>query len=66
MEHTPVVPQGALALVRSGALYWDEMSDVWFHPWGGGPRIVGHTSVAGPGGDPNSDTAAWFEASGPD
>ena len=37
--------------------------DVWFHPWGGDPRIVGHNSAAGPGGDPNGDTAAWFEGS---
>jgi len=35
--------------------------DVWFHPWGGDPRIVGHDSEAGPGGDPNGDTAVWFE-----
>ncbi len=53
---------GALALVRSGAIYLDPATlDVWFHPWGGEPRIVGHNSVAGPGGDPNGDTAAWFE-----
>ena len=54
--------RGALALVRSGAVYLDPATnDVWFHPWGGDPRIVGHDSAAGPGGDPNGDTAAWFE-----
>ena len=54
--------RGALALVRSGAVYLDPATgDVWFHPWGGEPRIVGHNSAAGPGGDPNGDTAAWFE-----
>lgn len=54
--------EGALALVRSGAVYLDPWTgDVWFHPWGGKPRIVGHNSEAGPGGDPNGDTAAWFE-----
>jgi hypothetical protein len=36
---------------------------VWFHPWGGDPRIVGYNSAAGPGGDPNGDTAVWFEES---
>jgi hypothetical protein len=56
--------KGALALVRSGAVYQDPATgDVWFHPWGGDPRIVGHNSEAGPGGDPNGDTAAWFEGS---
>jgi hypothetical protein len=60
-----VVSQGgALALVRSGALYMDpKTGDVWFHPWGGEPRIVGRNSEAGPGGDPNGDTAVWFEGS---
>jgi hypothetical protein len=60
-----VIPQkGALALVRSGALYADPATgDVWFHPWGGHPRIVGRDSEAGPGGDPDGDTAAWFEES---
>lgn len=60
-----VVPQrGALALVRSGAVYLDPATgDVWFHPWGGNPRVVGHNSEAGPGGDPNGDTAVWFEGS---
>jgi len=53
---------GTLALVRSGALYLDPATgDVWFHPWGGDPRVVGHHSAWGPGGDPNGDTAAWFE-----
>jgi hypothetical protein len=53
---------GALALVRSGALYSDPATDdVWFHPWGGEPRVVGHGSSAGPGGDPNGYTAAWFD-----
>lgn len=53
---------GALALVRTGAVYVDPATDdVWFHPWGGDPRVVGHNSAAGPGGDPNGDTAAWFE-----
>src|SRR5262245_9116707 len=60
-----VIPQeGALALVRSGAVYLDPATgDVWFHPWGGEPRIVGHNSDAGPGGDPDGDIAAWFEGS---
>ncbi len=70
VEQTPVelMPRdgeafwGALALVRSGAVYLDPATgDVWFHPWGGEPRIVGHNSNVGPGGDPNGDTAAWFE-----
>lgn len=53
---------GALALVRNGALYSDPAThDVWFHPWGGEPRVVGHGSSAGPGGDPNGYTAAWFD-----
>lgn len=62
-----VAPQlGALALVRSGAVYLDPATgDVWFHPWGADPRIVGRDSRAGPGGDPNGDTAAWFEGSDP-
>jgi hypothetical protein len=56
----PVV--GALALVRNGAVYSDPATgEVWFHPWGGRPRIVGSGSSAGPGGDPNGYTAAWFE-----
>lgn len=56
--------EGALALVRSGAVYVDPWTgDVWFHPWGGKPRIVGRDSDAGPGGDPNGDTAVWFEGS---
>jgi hypothetical protein len=55
--------QGVLALVRSGAVYLDPATgDVWFHPWGGHPRVVGHDSQAGPGGDPNGDTAVWFDA----
>ena len=58
---------GALALVRSGAVYVDDpVGDVWFHPWGGEPRIVGHDSEAGPGGDPNGDIAVWFEGSDAD
>jgi hypothetical protein len=61
-----VTLKGALALVRSGAVYRDPATgDVWFHPWGGDPRIVGHNSAAGPGGDPNGDTAVWFEGSDP-
>lgn len=56
--------KGALALVRSGALYLHPATgDVWFHPWGGDPRIVGHNSEAGPGGDPDGDTATWFDGS---
>lgn len=59
--------RGALALVRSGAVYLDPATgDVWFHPWGGDPRIVGHDSAMGPGGDPDGDTAVWFERSGVD
>jgi hypothetical protein len=54
--------KGALALVRSGAVYLNPATyEVWFHPWGGAPRIVGRHSAAGPGGDPNGDTAAWFD-----
>ena len=53
---------GVLALVRTGAVYRDPATDdVWFHPWNGEPRVVGHGSAAGPGGDPRGDTAAWFE-----
>jgi hypothetical protein len=72
VERTPVeigelngdTMTGALALVRSGALYADPATgDVWFHPWGGDPRMVGRNSKAGPGGDPNGDTAVWFEGS---
>lgn len=56
--------KGAFALVRRGAVYADPATgDVWFHPWGGNPRIVGHNSEAGPGGDPSGDTAVWFEGS---
>jgi hypothetical protein len=63
-EGTVTPQRGALALVRSGAVYTDPATgDVWFHPWGGDPRIVGRNSKAGPGGDPNGDTAAWFEGS---
>lgn len=55
---------GILTLVRSGALYLDPATgDVWFHPWGGTPRIVGHNSDTGPSGDPDGDTAAWFDGS---
>jgi hypothetical protein len=63
VEQTAVrVQSGTLALVRSGALYnGQDTRDVWFHPWGGEPRIVGHNSIVGPGGDPNGDTAVWFD-----
>ena len=66
VEQTPVDvwdgEGGDLALVRTGALYRDQANnDVWFHPWGGEPRIVGRDSREGPGGDPNGDLAAWFE-----
>lgn len=51
-----------LSLVRTGALYLDPVNDdVWFHPWGGEPRVVGSGSAAGPGGDPEGDLSAWFE-----
>ncbi len=51
-----------LALVRDGALYDDPRSgDVWFHPWGGEPRVVGHDAETGPGGDSEGVVAAWFE-----
>ena len=64
VEQTPVKRMGALALVRTGAVYQDPAtSDVWFQPWGGDPRVVGHGVSAGPGGDPEGDTAAWFEGS---
>ena len=53
---------GVLTLVRTGALYRDPASDdVWFHPWGGQPRIVGSQSTNGPAGDVQGDLAAWFE-----
>lgn len=53
---------GALALVRGGVLYRDPATnDVWFHPWGGDARVVGRHSRTGPSGDPQRDTAAWFE-----
>ncbi len=60
---TPVrIEPGTLAVVRSGALYNEQGTfDVWLHPWSGDPRIVGHNSKAGPGGDPNGDTAVWFD-----
>ena len=68
VEQTPVElfdsdgRSGVLALVRTGALYRDPATDdVWFHPWGGAPRVIGHDSPAGPGGDPGGDVAAWFE-----
>jgi hypothetical protein len=65
VEQTPVeIGGGALALVRSGAVYLHPSTgDVWFQPWGGEARIVGHSSSNGPGGDPNGDTAAWFDDS---
>ena len=41
---------GVLALVRNGALYGDPArGDVWYHPWGGRPRVVGH-----------SETGSWW------
>lgn len=70
MERTPVElvadhfegVGSVFALVRHGAVYRDPATDdVWFHPWGGRPRVVGRGSEAGPGGDPDSDVAAWFE-----
>ena len=52
-----------LALVQGGALYRDpDLGDVWYHPWGGRPRVVGH-SETGPGGDPTGAVAAWFDGS---
>jgi hypothetical protein len=55
---------GVLALVRRGALYNDSVThDIWFHPWGGEPRVVGHGSFEGPSGDPMGNVAAWFEGS---
>jgi hypothetical protein len=54
--------QVALALVRRGVLYNDPSTgDVWFHPWSGGPRVIGRGSVEGPGGDPDGSIAVWFE-----
>jgi hypothetical protein len=65
-EGTVEPAHGALALVRTGALYLDPATgDVWFHPWDGEPRIVGRDSAVGPGGDPHGDTAAWFESDDP-
>jgi hypothetical protein len=61
VEATPVEIE-ALALVRTGALYLDPRTDeVWFHPWGGKPHVVGHNSLVGPGGDPFGDTAVWLD-----
>ena len=58
---------GALALVRSGALYWTpRRATCGSTPGTASPRIVGHDSEAGPGGDPNGDIAAWFEGSDAD
>lgn len=63
VEQTPAKVQ-SLALVQTGALYLTPATgEVWFHPWGRDPRIVGHDVIAGPGGDPEGVTAAWFEAS---
>lgn len=51
-----------LALVRDGALYDEPRTgDLWFHPWGGEPRVVGHDTETGPGGDAEGVVAAWFE-----
>jgi hypothetical protein len=67
VEQVPVdllTAQGSssIALVQHGVLYQDPVRhDVWFHPWGGRPRVVGHDSKVGPGGDANGTTAAWFE-----
>lgn len=56
------VTRPRLALVRTGALYWSpETGDIWFHPWGGRPRVVGRGTTTGPGGDPEGDVAAWFD-----
>ncbi|HUR13489.1 MAG TPA: hypothetical protein VM097_03230 [Mycobacteriales bacterium] len=53
---------GKLALVRTGAVYRDPATNnIWFHPWGGSPRVVGHGTPSGPGGDPQGDVAAWFD-----
>ena len=65
----PVDPLGgppraahALALAGNGALFVDPAAgDVWFQPWQGVPRVVGHRSRYGPGADPDGTTAAWFE-----
>lgn len=52
----------ALVLAGNGALYLDPVTgDVWFQPWQGEPRVVGHGSRHGPGADPDGTTAAWFE-----
>lgn len=62
-EQTPVhmTDPGVLALVRDGALYtYVESGVVWYHPWGGDPRVIGR-SRNGASGDPNSSIAAWFE-----
>ncbi|HVE64737.1 MAG TPA: hypothetical protein VNB94_13175 [Mycobacteriales bacterium] len=68
----PAVPLSAgsegrgalLTLVRTGALYFDAAHDeVWFHPWGGDPRVVGRNATHGPVGDHDGDLAAWFEGS---
>jgi hypothetical protein len=60
-RRNPSAAAGVLALVRGGAVYRDPTGDdVWFHPWDGEPHIIGH-AVTGPGGDPESDVAAWFE-----
>lgn len=55
-----------LTLVRTGALYQSQAStDIWFHPWGGEPRVVGQAALTGGpwngAGDPSGDLGAWFE-----
>lgn len=57
----PGTTQPHLALVRTGALYRSaKTGEVWFHPWGGEPRVVGRSTAAGPGGDAEGDVAVWF------
>ncbi|GAB3022099.1 hypothetical protein GCM10011376_27200 [Nocardioides flavus (ex Wang et al. 2016)] len=51
-----------LALVRTGAVYRDARTgQVWFHPWDDTPHVIGRSTVAGPGGDPEGDVAVWFD-----
>lgn len=66
VDQTAVPLTAAFSLVRTGALYQDQRSkEIWFHPWGGEPRVIGRDSggwpAYGPGSDPSGDTAAWFE-----
>jgi len=60
-QFTPAMG-AALALVRSGAVSLDPATPGRVvPPLGRRPAGRGTQVKAGPGGDPNGDTAAWFE-----